>query len=245
MFSANLLMGNRLTELKYINALKLSLSHIFDKGELILAISKKRTLMLESNEDNGLDILDILSKHVIVDSAISPNTDESELTSYRKFIKIFDDIFDGTNLDLVDGEIPCQTTKAIAKNQENLFGNKILLNKGFGRRIDLILSTKGSEFSSSEWKKNQEDVANVFVVGMDWTGSLLYKWREHHLKLKNILLPAIRKVEHDTFFDAVLGQATTMGLKSPNIYRTSTRPHLKKDITYDSNDDNEEEEEDY
>ncbi|GAA5796942.1 hypothetical protein HPULCUR_002320 [Helicostylum pulchrum] len=258
MFSANLIMTNELKELKYINALKLSLSHIVDKVNgttlailqehindksfwdrvgsncvvklangltdkakkiyldvmndslgvenkldkrgLKLAISKKRTLMLEFDEDDGLDIpdiMDILAKHVIVDSTIAPNSDESEITCYRKFMKILDDIFNGTNLDLVDGEIPCQATKAIAKDQEHLFGNKIPLNKGFGRRIDLIMSAKGCELSSSEWKKNEniiikvitttknirtnkailssilkqpiceEDAASVFVVGMD------------------------------------------------------------------------------
>ncbi|CAO3670368.1 unnamed protein product [Rhizopus stolonifer] len=50
------------------------------------------------------DIIDLLTKHYLLDSAIFPNDTESRLTSYMKFAKILDEILGDTMLDMWDGE---------------------------------------------------------------------------------------------------------------------------------------------
>ncbi|KAI8887168.1 hypothetical protein K501DRAFT_307847 [Backusella circina FSU 941] len=128
---------------------------ILEKKQMRLEVSKMKTMLLEADEEENLEILDIievLAKNCIAETEII-SFDESELTCYKKFMKVLDDIFDGTKLDLVDDEIVSKTTKAVVKNQENIFEDKIPLNKGFGRRINLILAAKGNELSSSKWKE--------------------------------------------------------------------------------------------
>jgi hypothetical protein len=218
-------------------------------------------------------------------SPFAPNNTESELTSYRKFARILDEILDDTMLDMLDGESTCKASKSISK----IYGSNIPLNKGFGLRIDLILATKNIELSTSEWKWNktppakclqqqaknirmnkailtslldlpfsEADGNRVFTVGMDWTGPMgymfaikqvkdvyvakpistllmptyldellsfektldcLYAWRNHHLSLKEIMLPALCKYEQEKFFSSVLGTSEPAdGNISPNIY---------------------------
>lgn len=56
---------------------------------------------------------------------------------------------------IFSGETTCKTSKDIAKTREELFGDTIPLNKGFGRRIDLLLSTHNAELSTNEWKRKK------------------------------------------------------------------------------------------
>lgn len=51
------------------------------------------------------------------------------------------------------GETTCKTSKSIAKCHETIFGNSIPLNRGFGRRIDLLIASRNIELSTNEWKK--------------------------------------------------------------------------------------------
>lgn len=113
-------------------------------------------------------------------------------------------MLDGTLLHTLDGEPSCKASKSIAKIHKKVFGSSIPLNKGFGRRIDLILATEDEELSTSEWKRlkvstrkslvqqaknirikailsyllglpiDDELVDNVFTVGMDFTGPMGY-----------------------------------------------------------------------
>jgi hypothetical protein len=53
------------------------------------------------------------------------------------------------------GETTCKASKSIAKDHENIYGNNIPLNRGFGRRIDLLLSTRNIELSTNEWKRKK------------------------------------------------------------------------------------------
>ncbi|KAI9486504.1 MAG: hypothetical protein EXX96DRAFT_549303 [Benjaminiella poitrasii] len=129
---------------------------------LRVAVAKKKLSLLESNQTDSLqvlDIIDLLAKHCLSDSAILPNNTDSELTTYRKFAKIFDEILDDTMLDMLDGESTCKASKSIAKTHEKIYGSNIPLNNGFGRRIDLILATKNLELSTSEWKRDKTSPA--------------------------------------------------------------------------------------
>lgn len=65
--------------------------------------------------------------------------------TWRKYSIIF----------IFSGETTCKASKDIAKTQEELFGDTIPLNKGFGRRIDLLLSTHNAELSTNEWKRKK------------------------------------------------------------------------------------------
>ncbi|OBZ90652.1 hypothetical protein A0J61_01301 [Choanephora cucurbitarum] len=268
-----------------------------NRKQLRVAVAKKKLSLLESNQTDSLqvlDIIDLLAKHCLSDSAILPNNTESELTTYRKFAKILDEILDDTMLDMLDGESTCKASKSIAKTHEKIYDSNIPLNNGFGRRIDLILATKNLELSTSEWKRdktspakclqqqsknirmnkailthllglpfNEADSDRVFTVGMDWTGPMgymfaikqvkdiyvakpistllmpsyleelpsfeetlncLYAWRNHHLSLKETMLPALRKCEQGMFFSSVLGTSVSEDTNSsPNIYLTPSR----------------------
>ncbi|RCH82053.1 hypothetical protein CU098_000444, partial [Rhizopus stolonifer] len=68
---------------------------------------------------------------------------------------ILDILLKDLNLDLLDGETTCKASKSIAKDHENIYGNNIPLNRGFGRRIDLLLSTRNIELSTNEWKRKK------------------------------------------------------------------------------------------
>ncbi|KAI9496262.1 hypothetical protein BDB00DRAFT_758604, partial [Zychaea mexicana] len=79
--------------------------------------------------------------------------DSSELTCYRKCTKIFDEVLNGSRMQIFNGETMCKASKLIAKMHKRVFGSNIPLNKGFGRQIDLILSAHNGELSMSEWKR--------------------------------------------------------------------------------------------
>ncbi|KAI7891906.1 uncharacterized protein EV154DRAFT_399843, partial [Mucor mucedo] len=85
--------------------------------------------------------------------------DASELTCYRKFAKVLDEILDNIMLDILDGERVSKASKTVAKNLEKTYNSSIPLHNGFGRRIDLILATKDIELSTSEWKKKKTPAA--------------------------------------------------------------------------------------
>lgn len=48
------------------------------------------------------------------------------------------------------GETICKASKSIAEDLEDIYGNNIPLNRGFDRRIDLLLSTRNIELSTNE-----------------------------------------------------------------------------------------------
>lgn len=129
-----------------------------NKKQLWVAVAKEKPSWLESNQTDSLQVLgiiDLLAKHCLSGSAICPNDTESELTSYRKFAKILDEILDDTMLNMLDGESACKASKSIEKTHRKIYGSNIPLNNGFVRRIDLILATKNIELSTSEWKRNK------------------------------------------------------------------------------------------
>ncbi|KAL9545353.1 hypothetical protein PS6_008268 [Mucor atramentarius] len=290
-----------------------------NKKQLRVAIARKKLSLLESDQTSLLqilDIIDLLAKDCLLDSAIRPNDVESELTVYRKFAKVLDEILDDTMLDMLDGESTCKTSKSIAKTHEKMYDSAIPLNKGFGRRIDLILAAKNLELSTSEWKREKTSAAKclqqqsknirmnkailtnllhlpfdesdrdrVFTVGMDWVGPMgymlavkqvqdvyvakpismllmpryldelpsfkeslncLYAWRNHHLGLKEIMLPALRKCEQEMFFSSVLGTFESAQVhSSPNIYLTPSRRRRSQnlaatDLDLEDSDENDE-----
>lgn len=52
----------------------------------------------------------------------------------------------------------------------------------------------------------------------------LYAWRNHHLSLKDTMLPALRKCEQGMFFSSVIGTSVSEDTNSsPNIYLTPSR----------------------
>ncbi|KAG1091080.1 hypothetical protein G6F42_019522 [Rhizopus arrhizus] len=68
---------------------------------------------------------------------------------------LLDILLKDLNSNLLDGETTCRASKSIAKDHENIYGNSIPLNRGFGRRIDLLLSTRNIELSTNEWKRKK------------------------------------------------------------------------------------------
>lgn len=133
-----------------------------DKKEIRIAIAEEKLSMLKSDQTECLqilDILDIITKHCLPDRSICSDDDASELTCYRKFAKILDEILDNTMLDILDGERVSKASKTVAKNLEKIYNANIPLNNGFGRRIDLILATKDVELSTSEWKRKKSPAA--------------------------------------------------------------------------------------
>jgi hypothetical protein len=55
------------------------------------------------------------------------------------------------------------TCKSIAKDHETIYSNSIPLNYGFGRRIDLILSTKNIKLCTNEWKRSKTTAYQYLV----------------------------------------------------------------------------------
>ncbi|KAG2199648.1 hypothetical protein INT47_005173 [Mucor saturninus] len=126
--------------------------------QLRLNIAKEKVKAIEENEDDitaVLDIMEIIARNVIADDTLKPNDNDSELTCYRKVAFILDILLKDSNLNLLDGETTCKASKSIAKDHENIYGNSIPLNRGFGRRIDLLLSTRNIELSTNEWKRKK------------------------------------------------------------------------------------------
>ncbi|KAI9022766.1 hypothetical protein CLU79DRAFT_143375 [Phycomyces nitens] len=99
--------------------------------------------------------MEIIVRNVIADDTLKPNENDSELTCYRKVASILDILLKDLNLNLLDGETTCKASKSIAKDHENIYGNNIPLNRGFGRRIDLLLSTRNIELSTNKWKQKK------------------------------------------------------------------------------------------
>ncbi|KAG2210555.1 hypothetical protein INT47_002497 [Mucor saturninus] len=120
-------------------------------------LSEKITAVVEDDDEKSslLDILETVLLRVEVDPRAEAEKNESEMTAYRKTASILDFIFKSSSVEFIDGETTCKASKDIAKTQEDLFGDTIPLNKGFGRRIDLLLSTHNVELSTNEWKRKK------------------------------------------------------------------------------------------
>lgn len=127
-----------------------------DTKLLRIAIAEEKVALLKSDDTERLQVLDILeivTKACLTDPAFIPDDDSSELTCYRKCTKILDEVLNGSRLQIFDGETTCKASKSVAKIHKKVFGSSIPLNRGFGRRIDLILSAQNEELSTSEWKR--------------------------------------------------------------------------------------------
>ncbi|KAI7895014.1 uncharacterized protein EV154DRAFT_477789 [Mucor mucedo] len=79
-----------------------------------------------------------------------------KILSEKTTAVVEDDYEKSSFLDILEmRETTCKASKDIAKTQEELFGDTIPLNKGFGRRIDLLLSSHNVELSTNEWKRKK------------------------------------------------------------------------------------------
>ncbi|KAG1029284.1 hypothetical protein G6F43_014015 [Rhizopus delemar] len=133
-----------------------------DKKKSRIAIAEEKLTMLKSDQTECLqilDILDLITKNCLTDRSICFDDNASELICYRKFAKILDEMLDDTMLDILDGERVSKAFKTVATNLEKIYNANIPLSNGFGRRIDLILATKGMELSTSEWKRKKSPAA--------------------------------------------------------------------------------------
>ncbi|CAO3631609.1 unnamed protein product [Mucor hiemalis] len=176
---------------------------------------------------------------------------------------------------------------------EELFGDTIPLNKGFGRRIDLLLTSNNTELSTNEWKRKkisqktciaqqaknirtnkailgtlyelpikETDHQSMYTLSMDWNGpqgymfavekmenvyiashfytllapeylfqfpdfvntlDALHSWKRHHIKLEDILLPAVISEKNSFFFFLV---PTLVMIAAPYTYNWK-RHHIK------------------
>ncbi|CAO3630855.1 unnamed protein product [Mucor fragilis] len=166
---------------------------------LRLKITKKKLQLLEggchkSEEMQALDVIEYL----VLMIRRKEQRHSSELAFYRVTAHIMDIILSNSSLKLVDGENCSQATKSEQKANQKAFCDDDDAKKSIGRKIDLIVSDKGCELSSSEWKKQatspltieQQHVKNIrtnasmlkkmlslcgedapmCVVGMEWLG---------------------------------------------------------------------------
>ncbi|KAI9478680.1 MAG: hypothetical protein EXX96DRAFT_609148 [Benjaminiella poitrasii] len=122
--------------------------------QLRLTIAKEKVKSID-DITAVLDIMEITARNVIADDTLKPNENDPELTCYRKVAFILDILLKDLSLNLLDGETICKASKSIAKDYEDIYGNSIPLNRGFGRRIDLILSARNIELSTNEWKRGK------------------------------------------------------------------------------------------
>ncbi|KAF1804088.1 hypothetical protein FB192DRAFT_1277050 [Mucor lusitanicus] len=99
-----------------------------------------------------MTILEYWAENGVADPTIRIPTDDSELTWYRRACTVLDPLLKDSRLTMLDGETTCKASKSIAKDYEAIYGNRIPLNRGFGRRIDLLLSAREVELSTNEWK---------------------------------------------------------------------------------------------
>ncbi|ORE06846.1 hypothetical protein BCV72DRAFT_305162 [Rhizopus microsporus var. microsporus] len=132
---------------------RVTLNGKVNKKQIRIAITEEKLSMLKSDQTECLqvlDILDLMAKNCFTDRSICSDDDASELTCYRKFAKLLDEILDNTMLGIQDGERVSKTSKAVSSNLEKIYNESISLNNSFGRRIDLILTTKGLELPTSE-----------------------------------------------------------------------------------------------
>ncbi|KAG2198819.1 hypothetical protein INT47_000735 [Mucor saturninus] len=141
-----------------------------EKGQIVLKqlrlnITTEKLKAIEEEDDQQtavLDILEIVIRYTFLDPRTPTKINESEMTSYRKVAMILDLIFGNSGIDLVDGETTCKASKVIAKNHESIYGDTIPLNRGFGRRIDLLLSSRNIELSTNEWKRKKATSEQMF-----------------------------------------------------------------------------------
>ncbi|KAL7328105.1 hypothetical protein PS15p_206427 [Mucor circinelloides] len=166
---------------------------------LRLKITEKKLQLLEggrhkSEEMQALDVIEYLVSMM----RRKEQRHSSELAFYRVTAHIMDIILSNSSLKLVDGENCSQATKNEQKANQKVFCDDDDAKKSIGRKIDMIVSDKGCELSSSEWKKQatspltieQQHVKNIrtnasmlkkmlslcgedalmCVVGMEWLG---------------------------------------------------------------------------
>lgn len=110
-----------------------------NKKDIRIAIAEEKLSVLKSDQTERLQVLNILelmAKNYLTDRSICSNGDASELTCYRKFAKILDEILDNTMLDILDGERVSKASKAMTTNLAKIYNESISLNNDFGRRID-------------------------------------------------------------------------------------------------------------
>ncbi|KAL0084658.1 hypothetical protein F4703DRAFT_1916674 [Phycomyces blakesleeanus] len=110
------------------------------------------------------------ARNIIADDTLKSNENDSELTCYRKVAPLLDILLKDLNLNLLNGETTSKASKSIAKDHENIYGNNIPLNRGFGRRIDLLLMNKAILSRLLELPLSENDSKNVYTLGMDWVG---------------------------------------------------------------------------
>ncbi|KAI8380045.1 hypothetical protein BD560DRAFT_388260 [Blakeslea trispora] len=264
---------------------------------LRLSVVLKKAEALRSDNGEMLQALDIIE--LVIQNATRKKSDsDSEISSYRKAAAILDILLQDSFISLVDGETTCKTSKNIAKHHEDIFGSNIPLSRGFGRRIDLLLSANNVEMSTNEWKRKSatkeqcltQQIKNIrmnkailsklhelpleinephlYTLGMDWIGQRgymvsiqktdniyiarhkcnlmipecleqlplfintmkeLYNWKDHHIKLKEIIIKAYYEKENTNFFSGIADGENEIVQKpiSPNIYLTPIKSKHK------------------
>ncbi|KAG0186017.1 hypothetical protein DFQ28_008443 [Apophysomyces sp. BC1034] len=131
-----------------------------NKRLLNIAVCRKKLEIVESDEPDR-EILEVLDVIVAIANNFSEkqreklhSTSPSEMTFYRKFAQVLDIVLRDSRLDINDGEHVCKASKAIADRNKRFDSTK-KNSTTFGRRIDLMLTSKGIEFSTNEWKRNK------------------------------------------------------------------------------------------
>ncbi|KAI8877925.1 hypothetical protein K501DRAFT_297957 [Backusella circina FSU 941] len=157
--------------------------------------------------------MEIIARNVIVDDTSKPNENDPELTCYRKVASILDILLKDLNLTLLDGETVCKASKSIAKDHENIYGNNIPLNRGFGRRIDLLLMNKAILSKLLEISLSENDSRNVYTLSMDWVGP-----RGYMFAVKKITNIYIAKLTNNLSIPEYLHQLPSFIATLKNLY---------------------------
>ncbi|KAG2204112.1 hypothetical protein INT47_011595 [Mucor saturninus] len=118
-----------------------------------LKITEKKLQLLEGrrHKSEEMQALDVIEYLVLI-MRRKEQRHSSELAFYRVTAHIMDIILSNSSLTWVDGKNCSQATKSEQKANQKAFCDDDA-KKSTGRKIDLIVSDKGCELSSSEWKK--------------------------------------------------------------------------------------------
>lgn len=139
-------LGNRLALLDNIIA-----NH---KGmdSLLLRLEEEKIKLLQQGMANSSCYKMITVVIMAVEYMKIPIADNaSEQTYYRRFAVLLDFVFQGTDIDMQDGEIVSIATRQAMESNDS--------DGCFGRRIDLLLKPKGCtvELCSNEWKNKASE----------------------------------------------------------------------------------------
>ncbi|KAG1449079.1 hypothetical protein G6F56_008756 [Rhizopus delemar] len=168
---------------------------IKDVDEKLLFIYEKKSQMAKQKKKSSEEftMLNILNRVVDNFNLWGSSTNNSELTSYRRFAELLDILFNGTDVKVADGETRSKSSKNVIEINKALFHTSDTPSI-HPRKIDLLLKLNEYttvQLSSSEWKKSS--VSEVVIL----------KQQTKNLKTNACILSTLRSLYGSQFKDAL------------------------------------------